>query len=46
LLAEFKRRVEDLEDTDERQLPRLQESVEVAWKDLTYAVDTLLDALP
>lgn len=44
--AEFKRRVQDLEFADERELETLQEAVEVAWKDLVQAVDTLLAALP
>ena len=44
--AEFKRRIEDLEDADDAQLVKFQEAVEVAWKDLLHAVDTLLAALP
>ena len=44
--AEFKRRIEDLEDADDAQLAKFQEAVEVAWKDLIHAVDTLLAALP
>lgn len=44
--AEFKRRVRELEDADDQELQRLQEGVEVAWKDLIHAVDTLLEALP
>jgi hypothetical protein len=44
--AEFKRRVEDLEDADDQQLERFQQAVEIAWKDLIHAVDTLLAALP
>jgi hypothetical protein len=43
--AEFKKRVELLEDADDPELARRQESVEVAWKELLYAVDTLLNAL-
>jgi hypothetical protein len=43
--AEFKRRVQDLEDADDCELPRLQESVESAWNDLIHAVETLLAAL-
>ena len=43
--AEFKRRVWDLEDADDYELPRLQESVELAWKDLVHAVEALLAAL-
>lgn len=44
--TEFKRRVEDLEDADDRQLDRFQEAVEVSWKDLTHAMEMLLAALP
>ncbi len=44
--AEFKRRIEDLEYADDAQLDRFQEAVEMAWKDLIHAVDTLLAALP
>ena len=44
--AEFKRRVHELEDADDTELARMQEAVEVAWKDLIHAVETLLAALP
>jgi len=44
--AEFKRRIADLDDADDAQLAKFQEAVEVAWKDLIHAVDTLLAALP
>ena len=44
--AEFKRRVQALEDGDEQELQRLQEAAEVAWKDLLHAVEALLAALP
>jgi len=44
--AEFKQRVMDLEDAEDSQLPRMQEGVEVAWKDLIRAVETLMAALP
>lgn len=44
--AEFKRRVEELEDSSEVHLNDAQESCELAWKDLQHAVDTLLSALP
>jgi len=44
--AEFKRRVRELEDADDQELHRLQEGVEVAWKDLIHAVEALLSALP
>jgi hypothetical protein len=43
--TEFKRRVQELEDADDSKLPRVQESVEFAWKDLINAVETLLAAL-
>jgi len=44
--AEFKFRVRELEDADDRELAKMQEAVEVAWKDLIHAVETLLAALP
>ncbi len=44
--AEFKRRVQDLEFADDRELEKFQEAIEVAWRDLVHAVDTLLAALP
>ena len=44
--AEFKRRIQDLEYADDAQLESLQESVEMAWRALIHAVDTLLAALP
>jgi hypothetical protein len=44
--AEFRRRIGDLEDADDLEIDRIQESVEVAWKDLIHAVETLLAALP
>ena len=43
--AEFKHRVMDLEEAEEAQLPKMQEGVEVAWKDLLNAVETLTAAL-
>jgi hypothetical protein len=43
--AEFKRRVQDLEDADDTQLDTFQDAAEVAWKDVMQAVDTLLEAL-
>jgi len=46
LFTEFKRRIEALEYSDEPELPRLQENVDVAWKELMQAVDTLMAALP
>lgn len=44
--AEFKHRVRELEDADDVELAKMQEAVEVAWKDLIHAVETLLAALP
>jgi hypothetical protein len=43
--AEFKRRVEELEDADDPELARLQENVDMAWRDVMRAVDTLMTAL-
>jgi len=44
--AEFKRRVADLEEAEDTQIEKIQEAVEVAWKDLIHAVETLLAAMP
>jgi len=44
--SEFKHRIQELEDADDPEIPRIQEAVEMAWKDLIHAVDTLLAALP
>jgi len=44
--AEFKRRVEELENADDAQLDEPQQTCELAWKDLEHAVDALLTALP
>lgn len=44
--AQFKRRIQDLEFAEDGELESFQEAVEVAWKDLVHAVDTLLEALP
>jgi hypothetical protein len=43
--AEFKRRIQELEDADDPELARLQEDVDIAWKDLMRAVDALMVAL-
>jgi len=43
--AEFKRRIHQLEDADDPELSRLQENVDIAWKDLMQAVDALMAAL-
>lgn len=44
--AEFRRRVEELEDASPDRLEEVQSATELAWKDLQHAVDTLLSALP
>lgn len=44
--TEFKRRIEALEFAEEPEIGRLQENVDVAWKELMQAVDTLMAALP
>jgi hypothetical protein len=46
LFAEFKWRVEQLEEDDDLQLKRDQEVIEATWNDLMHAVDMLLAALP
>ena len=43
--AEFKRRVQELEDAEDADLAKVQETVEAAWKDLIDAVETLRAAL-
>lgn len=44
--SEFKYRIQELGDADDLDIARTQEAVEMAWKDLIHAVDTLLAALP
>jgi len=44
--SEFKHRIQELEDAEDGEIARIQEAVEVAWKDLIHAVDSLLAALP
>jgi len=44
--TEFKQRIEALEDADEQELPRLQEAVDGAWRELMQTVDALTVALP
>jgi hypothetical protein len=44
--AEFKRRLEELEEANDDHLEEVQLAAELAWKDLQHAVDTLLSALP
>ena len=43
---EFKRRVEELEEASDDQIEDARQASEAAWKDLQYAVDALLTALP
>jgi Fe-S-cluster formation regulator IscX/YfhJ len=43
--TEFKRRIQQLEDADDPELATIQENVDLAWKDLLQAVDTLMTAL-
>jgi len=44
--AEFKQRVQELEEAHDEQLEEAQKASELAWKDLQHAVDTLLTAMP
>lgn len=44
--AEFKRRIEELEEASDERLEDVQQATEIAWKDLQHAVDTLIAALP
>ena len=46
LFAEFKWRVEQLDEDDDLQLERDQEVIDATWNDLMHAVDVLLAALP
>jgi hypothetical protein len=43
--ADFKRRVEELEEAEEDNLEEARTSSELAWKDLQHAIDALLSAL-
>jgi hypothetical protein len=43
--ADFKRRVEELEEAEEDNLEEARKSSELAWKDLQHAIDALLSAL-
>ena len=43
--AEFKRRIQALEDADDPELSRLQKNVDAAWSELIEAVDALITAL-
>lgn len=44
--AEFKDRVEELENANEANVEEAHGACELAWKDLQHGVDTLLSALP
>jgi len=44
--GEFKHRIQELEDADDRETARIQGAVEAAWEELIHAVDALLAALP
>lgn len=44
--AEFKQRIEELEDASDERLEDVHEATELAWKDLQHAVDSLLAELP
>jgi hypothetical protein len=44
--AEFRKRVQELEDASDDGIEEAQQATELAWKDLQHAVDSLLAALP
>jgi hypothetical protein len=44
--AQFKRAIQALEEAEDTEIDRTQQAVEMAWKDLIHAVDTLVAALP
>lgn len=44
--AEFKQRVEELEEADESRSKDLFESVEMTWRDLEHTIEGLLRGLP
>jgi len=44
--AEFRKRIEELEDASDDRLEETHEAAELAWHDLQHAVDALLAALP
>jgi len=44
--AEFKQRIQELEEATDEQLEEAQKTTELAWKDLQHAVDALLSAMP
>lgn len=43
--ADFKRRVEELEEATDDNLEEARKACELAWKDLEHAVDSLVSAL-
>ncbi|HUL35721.1 MAG TPA: hypothetical protein VL128_17695 [Candidatus Eisenbacteria bacterium] len=43
--AEFKGRIQQLEDADDPELAQLQSNVDLAWRDLLLAIDKLMAAL-
>jgi hypothetical protein len=43
--AEFKRRVEELEDATDERLDEAEAAVETVWKDVKNTLDSLLEAL-
>jgi len=44
--AEFRQRVEELENASDDRLEEAEAATELAWKDLQHAVDALIAALP
>jgi predicted nuclease with TOPRIM domain len=44
--AEFKQRVEELEEADDSRSKALFESVELIWRDLEHSIEGLLRGLP
>jgi len=44
--ADFKKRIEELEEASDDHLEEAHDAAELAWHDLEHAVDALLAALP
>jgi len=44
--AEFRKRIEELEEASDEHLEEAHEASELAWRDLEHAVDALMGALP
>ena len=44
--AEFRKRIEELEEASDEHLEEAHEASELAWRDLEHAVDALMAALP